>query len=76
MQNIAERRAVCKIAAHLQEEDEDYRIITPYDAQRSALENDLKAAGLPWHNKCFNVDSFQGTTTIAVPTNPRLTRYT
>lgn len=37
-----------------------YRIITPYDAQRTALENDLKAAGLDWHNKCYNVDSFQG----------------
>lgn len=59
-ENIAERKTICKIAAKLQEEEEDFRIITPYDAQRSALEQDLKAAGLSWHNKCFNVDSFQG----------------
>lgn len=48
------------MAAKLQEDEEQYRIITPYDAQRSALEQDLKNAGVSWHNKCFNVDSFQG----------------
>lgn len=25
------------------------------------LENALKQAGIPWKDKCFNVDSFQGT---------------
>ncbi|GJE88613.1 AAA domain-containing protein [Phanerochaete sordida] len=59
-ENIAECHAACKIAAKLQEEEEDFRIITPYDAQRNALENTLKTAGVPWQNKCFNVDSFQG----------------
>ncbi|KAF9066201.1 P-loop containing nucleoside triphosphate hydrolase protein [Rhodocollybia butyracea] len=34
-------------------------IITPYDAQRAAIERALKAEGLPWEN-VFNVDSFQG----------------
>jgi len=43
-----------------------YRIITPYDAQRSRLENGLKAAKLPWEDKCFNVDSFQGLISISV----------
>ncbi|KAI0001469.1 AAA domain-containing protein [Russula compacta] len=35
-------------------------IITPYDAQRSKLEQALKDEDLNWHNKRFNVDSFQG----------------
>jgi superfamily I DNA and/or RNA helicase len=37
-----------------------FKIITPYDAQRSQLEKRLKAEKLPWENRCFNVDSFQG----------------
>ncbi|KAJ3537021.1 hypothetical protein NM688_g6751 [Phlebia brevispora] len=59
-ENAAERGAICKMAEYLQEDDASFRIITPYDAQRTALESDLKAAGLQWENKCFNVDSFQG----------------
>jgi hypothetical protein len=38
----------------------EYRIITPYDAQRGAIEKQLELANLPWEDKCFNVDSFQG----------------
>ena len=41
-------------------EGKDYKIITPYDAQRNAIENALKTAGLAWENTVFNVDSFQG----------------
>ncbi|KAG5653154.1 hypothetical protein H0H81_002065 [Sphagnurus paluster] len=37
----------------------DFCIITPYDAQRSAIERQLKAQNLPW-DRVFNVDSFQG----------------
>jgi len=37
-----------------------FRIITPYDAQRNLIEKELKAKGLEWEDKCFNVDSFQG----------------
>ncbi|KAG0706772.1 AAA domain-containing protein, partial [Suillus ampliporus] len=37
-----------------------FRIITPYDAQRSMVEEGLKAHELEWEDKCFNVDSFQG----------------
>ena len=59
-QNPAERVTVLKIAEKLQAEDKEYCIITPYDAQRSFLEMDMKASGLIWEDKCFNVDSFQG----------------
>ena len=41
-------------------EGKEFRIITPYDAQRNAIENALNAAGLAWENTVFNVDSFQG----------------
>ncbi|KAI0951281.1 hypothetical protein AcW1_008363 [Taiwanofungus camphoratus] len=58
--NECERLAVLKIAARLQDQDKSYKIITPYDAQRSALEDDMKKYGLKWQNKCFNIDSFQG----------------
>jgi len=37
-----------------------FKIITPYDAQRNAIENALKNACLTWENTVFNVDSFQG----------------
>lgn len=43
----------------------DYCIITPYDAQRGAITDLLKAAGLPSDN-VFNVDSFQGTSPKAI----------
>ena len=41
-------------------EEKKFKIITPYDAQRNAIENALKAMGLAWENTVFNVDSFQG----------------
>ena len=59
-QNTLERQTVLKIAAKFQEEDKEYKIITPYDAQRSLLEHGMKEMGLIWQDKCFNVDSFQG----------------
>jgi superfamily I DNA and/or RNA helicase len=37
-----------------------FKIITPYDAQRSEIEKRLMSEKLPWEDKCFNVDSFQG----------------
>ena len=48
------------MAAVLQKNEDSYKIITPYDAQRTLIENRLKSAHLVWQNKCFNVDSFQG----------------
>ncbi|KAG2128077.1 AAA domain-containing protein [Suillus cothurnatus] len=44
----------------LQAKNKQFRIITPYDAQRSLIEDKLKLQDLKWEDKCFNVDSFQG----------------
>jgi len=59
-QNQKEIEAIVLLAKHLQDENVSYRIITPYDAQRGALEQALKEEDLNWKDKCFNVDSFQG----------------
>jgi superfamily I DNA and/or RNA helicase len=60
LQNLEEVKAIMLLAQHFQDEDISYRIITPYDAQRNALEQALKEEDLNWEDKCFNVDSFQG----------------
>jgi superfamily I DNA and/or RNA helicase len=49
-----------QIARRYIREGKKFKIITPYDAQRNAIENALKTAGLAWENTVFNVDSFQG----------------
>lgn len=49
-----------KLADKLQASGKSYRIITPYIAQTTSIEESLKQAELDWGNKCFNVDSFQG----------------
>ena len=51
---------VCHLARLYKDQDKSYRIITPYDAQRTAIEVGLKNANLHWENTVFNVDSFQG----------------
>ncbi|KAH8926765.1 hypothetical protein BT69DRAFT_936292 [Atractiella rhizophila] len=38
----------------------EFKVITPYDAQRDLIEKSLKHAELPWEDRVFNVDSFQG----------------
>jgi regulator of nonsense transcripts 1 len=58
--NRKEVKAITRLAHHLQEENKSFRIITPYDAQRGALEEALRDEDLNWEDKCFNVDSFQG----------------
>jgi len=58
--NTEEVKAAIQIARKYNDEHKEFRIITPYDGQRSALEKALKDASLPWEDKCFNVDSFQG----------------
>ncbi|KAI5983330.1 AAA domain-containing protein, partial [Pisolithus albus] len=58
--NLAEARVVVRIASAYQAEGLDFRIITPYDAQRSLIENELQASNLRHEDKVFNVDSFQG----------------
>ncbi|KAI6038717.1 hypothetical protein EDC04DRAFT_2603755 [Pisolithus marmoratus] len=37
----------------------DFRIITPYDAQRSLIEHELQAVNVRHEDKVFNIDSFQ-----------------
>lgn len=59
-QNEREIQAVVHVARKLQREGKSFRVITPYDSQRGRLETALKAANLVWEDKCFNVDSFQG----------------
>jgi AAA domain len=41
--------------------DKEFAVITPYDAQRGLAERALRAGGLPWEDRVFNLDSFQGT---------------
>jgi superfamily I DNA and/or RNA helicase len=50
------------VARHLHTEEQPYRILTPYDAQRTLIENELKETEdqLPWADTVFNVDAFQG----------------
>ncbi|KDR78867.1 hypothetical protein GALMADRAFT_1274823 [Galerina marginata CBS 339.88] len=59
--NAREVDVAVKIASQLTSKGKSYRIITPYDPQRSRLEQGLKDEGLRWEDRCFNVDSFQGT---------------
>ncbi|KAL0954952.1 hypothetical protein HGRIS_003885 [Hohenbuehelia grisea] len=59
--NMEEARTVINLAEKVHSEGHRWRIITPYDSQRSFIESRLKAEGkVPWEDKCFNVDSFQG----------------
>lgn len=51
---------VLKIAQKLQEQEKNYRIITPYAGQTTLIESSMKELELNWADKCFNVDSFQG----------------
>lgn len=49
-----------KVSRMLHQQGRSFKIITPFDPQRSALEKALKDEKLPWEDKCYNVDSFQG----------------
>jgi hypothetical protein len=60
-QNHQEKEVVLQFAAKMQAEGLQYRIITPYDAQRELIEKAMKELGLHWADKVHNVDSFQGT---------------
>lgn len=64
IQNVQEVKALVQLARQYTAERKSWRIITPYDAQRSRIERELKDASLPWEDKCFNVDSFQGIVAI------------
>ncbi|KAJ7707601.1 AAA domain-containing protein, partial [Mycena rosella] len=58
--NVAEAQAAIVEARQCHAKGRSYRILTPYDAQRAILETNLKTAKIPWENKVFCVDSFQG----------------
>lgn len=58
--NLNECQAILKLAHIFQDQRKKFKIITPYDAQRTLIESELKAAEMQWEDKCFNVDSFQG----------------
>ncbi|KAJ7773407.1 AAA domain-containing protein [Mycena metata] len=61
IQNLLECEAVIKLAQHLQENEKNYKIITPYDGQRVLIEDMMKETeDLKWEEKVYNVDSFQG----------------
>lgn len=59
-QNAREVSTALDLARKFHKYGKPYRIITAYDAQRSQLENALKSVQLPWEDRCFNIDSFQG----------------
>ncbi|TCD70196.1 hypothetical protein EIP91_004376 [Steccherinum ochraceum] len=59
-QNTKEVDAVIHVVRKFVKEEKSFRVITPYDAQRALLEKSLRSQGLPWQDKCFCVDSFQG----------------
>jgi superfamily I DNA and/or RNA helicase len=59
-QNLREVAVAVDVAKKLNDQRKCFRIITPYDPQRSLLENALKQEDLPWEDKCFNIDAFQG----------------
>ncbi|KAI0342846.1 P-loop containing nucleoside triphosphate hydrolase protein [Trametopsis cervina] len=58
--NVEEANYVINIAKRYHEQGKSYRIVTPYDGQRSLIQKYLEKAKLPWEDRCFNVDSFQG----------------
>lgn len=61
---MREADAVILIVKALVQNNKKFRVVTPYDAQRGLIEHKLRSEGLPWKDKCFNVDSFQGTSTF------------
>ncbi|KAG2139017.1 AAA domain-containing protein [Suillus clintonianus] len=58
--NQKEISMVIHLARLYEIQGKKFKILTPYDAQRTTIEEQLKSAKLLWEDKCFNVDSFQG----------------
>ncbi|KJA19523.1 hypothetical protein HYPSUDRAFT_143668 [Hypholoma sublateritium FD-334 SS-4] len=58
--NEYECQAVLQLAEKLQAKEIKFKIITPYAAQTTHIEESLKKENLNWADKCFNVDAFQG----------------
>jgi regulator of nonsense transcripts 1 len=59
-QNENEVEACLLLIKELEEKNKDYRIISPYAPQTDLILRRLKEENLPWEDKCFNVDAFQG----------------
>ncbi|KAF7357132.1 Nucleoside triphosphate hydrolase protein [Mycena sanguinolenta] len=57
--NPEEIQTICHLVRRYHEARKEFRVITPYDAQRAAIELQLKTENLP-HDHVYNVDSFQG----------------
>ncbi|KAF7350700.1 Nucleoside triphosphate hydrolase protein [Mycena sanguinolenta] len=57
--NPEEIQTICHLVRRYSQAGKEFCVITPYDAQRAAIERQLKAENLP-HHAVFNVDSFQG----------------
>ncbi|KAI5892948.1 uncharacterized protein SCHCODRAFT_02502284 [Schizophyllum commune H4-8] len=58
--NEREVTTIVALARKYMQEGKNFRVITPYDPQRGAIEAALKHADLKWEDTVFNVDSFQG----------------
>ncbi|KAJ6468775.1 AAA domain-containing protein [Mycena sanguinolenta] len=58
-QNPEEIQTICHLVRRYAQARREFCVITPYDAQRAAIERQLKVENLP-HDVIFNVDSFQG----------------
>jgi regulator of nonsense transcripts 1 len=58
-QNPEEIQTICHLVRRYAQSGRKFCVITPYDAQRAAIERQLEAEDLP-HNAVYNVDSFQG----------------
>ncbi|KAG2110823.1 P-loop containing nucleoside triphosphate hydrolase protein [Suillus discolor] len=54
--NQQEISVIIHLARIYNTQGKQYRIITPYDGQRSTIEHQLELAKLPWEDKCFNED--------------------
>lgn len=48
---MKEAETILLVARKFQEEGHNFRIITPYDSQRTLMEGKLKEAGLDWGDK-------------------------
>ncbi|KAI5984129.1 AAA domain-containing protein [Pisolithus marmoratus] len=70
--NPSEAQVVAQIAGSYQAKGLDFRIITPYDAQRSRIERELQTAKVCHEDKVFNVDSFQEHIIISVVRSGKL----
>lgn len=59
--NDVEARAIVSfVEQHFDDHTLDFRVIVPYTGQRDEIEKMLKSRTLPWKDRVFTIDSFQG----------------